>query len=123
MAYSHAWENDGVYMKISGETSGGEVDTAISHIRNHPDLPNMKYAIADYLDVDKFLVTTYDTLVIAAHDHWISEANPSLKIALVGNKAEILEAFHRYASSPLIKDTFEVLTCDTLDEARNWVST
>jgi hypothetical protein len=110
-------------MKISGATSGCEVDTAMSLIRNHPDLPNMKYAIADYLDVDIFLVTTYDILIIASHDHWISKTNPRLKIALVGNRADILETFHKYASSAVIANTFLVRIFGVLDEARNWVST
>ena len=122
MTYSHVWEPEGVYMKFWGETSGQEIDEAIDHIRNHPDLPKLKFAIADYLDVDKFLVTRYQTLIIAAHDHWISKANANLKIALLGNKAEVLDAFSTYAESPVISGTFEVRTFTDLADARGWVS-
>lgn len=120
MAYSHAWEVDGVYMKFWGTTSGEEIDEAIDHIRNHPDLPRLKYAIADYLEVDEFRVTSYQTLLIAAHDHSISSANPHLKIALLGNNAQILETFRLYAESPLIKDTFTVRIFRDMDVARSW---
>lgn len=82
----------------------------------------MKYAIADYLAVNKFLVSKYEVLIIAAHDHWIKDANPDLKIALVCSSLEILEAFQMYVESAVIKDTFDVKIFADLNEARTWVS-
>lgn len=109
-------------MKIWGVTSGAEIDNAIDLIRNHPDLPNIHFTIADYLEVDEFHVSVYETLIVAARDHWVSEVNPNLKIALVADKAEIIGALQRYAASSVIKDTFEVCVFSALQDARNWVS-
>ena len=122
MAYSHNWESQGVHLKFWGSTSGNEVDAAIDLIRHSPDLPKLTYVISDFLGVDEFTVTSYQTLVIAAHDHWIKDiANRQLKIALVSSKPEELAVFDLYANSPLIRDTFEVRTFTELAEARNWV--
>ena len=122
MAYCHNWEPEGVYMKFWGKTSGEEIDEAISHLRNHPDLSGMRYAVADYMSVDEFLVTRYQTLIIAAHDHWMKDANSNLKIALVGSRPDILEAFQAYANSSVIMDTFQVRVFQALEEAKNWVA-
>lgn len=120
MAYSHDWESEGVHLKFWGATSGEEIDTAIGFIRNHSGLSRLKYAIADYLGVDEFCVTPYHALLIAAHDHWAKDTNAGLRIALVGNRADVLEAFRLYSESAVIKDFFEVRTFAALDEARNW---
>lgn len=123
MAYRYEWEPLGIHIKIFGATSGEEIDKAIDHIRQHPELPRLKYAIADYLEVEEFCVTPYDALLMAAHDHWASEVNAALKIALVGKRGEVVEAFRRYANSAVIIDTFAVRIFDDLDEARAWAAT
>ena len=74
MSHSHQWEPDGVHLKVWGETSKAEIDEAIGLIRNSPELPKLNYVIADYLDVEGFTVSDYDTLIIAAHDHWCRRA-------------------------------------------------
>jgi hypothetical protein len=122
MAYSHIWEPHGVHLKIWGDTSGDEVDTAIDLIRRSPELPKLLYVISDFLEVNEFRVTNYQTLIVAAHDHWVKDlVNRQLKIALVGSKEEVLAAFQLYATSPLIQNTLDVRVFMDLDEARSWV--
>lgn len=120
MAFRHEWEPDGVYMRIWGDTSGAEIDEAIGHIRNSPNLSRLHYVIADFLDVENHQATKYETLLTAAHDHWISESNPRLKIALVGTLPEVLTAFGVYAGSSVIKDTFAVKIFTDIEQARIW---
>jgi hemerythrin len=120
MSHSHRWEPDGVHLKVWGETSKAEIDEAISHIRNSPELPKLNYVIADYLDVEEFHVSDYDTLIIASHDHWIIKSNPHLKIALVGTRPDVLHAFSVYANSAVIKDDFKVQTFPDMKSAKRW---
>jgi hypothetical protein len=74
-------------MKFWGATSGDEIDQAIDHIRKSPGVANLTYVIADYLEVEDFPFTEHQTLLIAAHDHWVSKASPNLKIAPGGGSA------------------------------------
>ncbi|MDP3540795.1 MAG: hypothetical protein Q8S26_19015 [Azonexus sp.] len=122
MAYRHDWLPNGAHIKFWGETSGDEIDEAIEHIRNSPDLAKLAYVIADYLGVTEFHVTRYQILLVAAHDHWMGDANANLKIALVGCQARILEAFRHYSESAVIKETFVVRTFTNLEDASHWAS-
>ena len=122
MAYDHVWEPNGVYMSISGNTSGAEINEAIDHIRRSPDLSKLSYVIADYSDVVTFQVTGYDTLLIAGYDYWISKTTQKLKIALVGTRPDVVNIFGIYMNAIVIKDTFDVQVFQDLEPARLWVS-
>ena len=122
VTYKHEWLPSGAYIKFWGDISGDEIDEAFNHVRNSPDLAKLAYVIADYLEAVDFLVTRYQILLIAAHDHWMRDSNTNLKIAIVGTKAGIIEAYKHYCESAVIKDTFEVRTFTELCVAKNWVS-
>lgn len=122
MAYHHDWEPDGVIVRFWGSTTGKEIDEAMELIRNHNKINEQRFIITDYLAVENFQVSTYEALIIAAHDYWISKSNDGIKIALIGEKPEILLAFQVYAQSALIKDTFEIGIFKAPELARNWAT-
>lgn len=122
MSYFHESEPGGIYMKVFGDTTWIEIDEAVRHIRDHSNFSQMSYVIADFLEVGTFYISNYKHLLRASQDYEMAKANRNLKVALVGSRSDVKEAFEVWANSPMLKTQLNTKVFSNLDDARIWVS-
>lgn len=121
MPYQSEFESNGVYTRHYGRVDANEIEEAGGRVRNHPlTVAGIGYCVCDFLEVEEFVITDFEVLMLAAHDHQIIDINPGLKIAVVAVDARVKAIARIYAGSPLMRLNARVY--DTLDAAYEWVS-
>ncbi|SDH19228.1 hypothetical protein [Propionivibrio dicarboxylicus] len=120
MPYQSEFESNGIYTKFYGRIHAGEIEEASRRLRNHPlALGRIDYCVCDFLDVDEFVITDFEVLMLAAHDHQAIDINPELRIAIVAADARVKAIARLYAGSPLMRRNAGIFA--SLDEAYEWV--
>ena len=122
MPISLDWEPRGVHYRHFGRLTATDLSEGSKQIAESPKFTEISYVISDFLEVEELAVTRYEALLRAAEDHWASKPNRTFKLALVGNKLEIVDAFDVYSNSSLVKNTFQVKLFSNLKDAREWVN-
>lgn len=121
MPYQSEFESKGVYTRYYGRVHANEIEEAGGRLRSHPlAVSRIEYCVCDFLDVEEFVITDFEVLMLAAHDHQIIDINPGLKIAVVAADAHAKAIARIYAGSPLMRLNARVH--DTLDAAYEWVA-
>jgi len=118
MPYKIKLETQGAYIQFSGTVSGDEVKSSSQWIRDNHQIKYLSYSIMDFLEITECLVSRYDSLLVAAHDHLLWQFNPNFKIAIVSTHEQVLSLAQLYKDAPLITPKTEIF--NNLSDARQW---
>lgn len=83
MSYTILWEDDGVIWNMTGEVTDEELIGCNDEIHDDPRFENLRYAIADLSEIEKFAASTESVRQVAKADELTSIRNPHLKVAFV----------------------------------------
>jgi hypothetical protein len=83
-----------------------------------PRFDDLRYAITDYLAVDRYEATPESTAEIAAFHIAPLRTNPRIVIAAVAVRPDVVAAVEKFKSYGFIQAPYRLFA--TLDEARRW---
>ena len=119
MPYKIEWEEKGVYSKLWGSCSVGDVIGILQSIESDPRFTAIRYNIVDYLNVTDAHASEADVPEINALNYAQSLSNSRLIRAIVATDHKLIELvkiWMRESTSPEKLGLFA-----TVDEARAWV--
>lgn len=121
MPYQSEFESNGIYTKFHGRLHADEIEAVSRRLRSHRRVASrLAYCVCDFLDVDEIVITHFEILMLAAHDHQVIELSPALKIAIVAADARVAAIAALYADSPLMRRNARIF--GALDDAYGWVA-
>jgi hypothetical protein len=120
MPYRITWEPDGVCRSYFGDVTIAERRASFDAIGGDHRFDNLRYALTDYLAVNRYEVTTEATAEIAALHIGPLVTNPGLLLVAVADRPDILAAIHEFQRYGFTAAPYRVFP--TMTEARQWIS-
>jgi hypothetical protein len=120
MPYDVQWEPKGVYWRFCGEVSGLEVLQSNLEAYGDPRFGELKYQIADFLEIESLDMEPSEVKKLAYLDKAAAKSNPHIKVALVAQR-ETLEAHARLHADYAGYSPWETEVFEGLNEARAWL--
>lgn len=119
--YTHI-AGKGLLLKGRGRVRGkdiAEIKSAIYETRRK--IKSIAYQICDFTEVKEVNLSVEDVRKIASQDEKASEINPSMLIAVVGEK-DVVYGFARKWEAYVDKQHFETRVFRNLEDAQNWIA-
>ena len=120
MPYQIIWEPPGVHRRFHGHITGAEVLRSLTTMTSDPRFDDMRYSIADYLDVDHYDADQESLTMLSAFHYGAHASNARIVTAAVMNKDEVREVFRRFQAS--YSTPFPLQIFDNLADAREWIT-
>jgi len=123
MPYKAEWEEHGIVWMFFGDVSFTEIDKANKEFYADKRSDSCTYQIFNGLDISKISMASREVVVTAALDSGESRSISYMKVALIGDKDELLSLYKSYVeTSKKINQSwhFEIFT--TIEMARVWIS-
>lgn len=101
--YKITWEPGGFYKKYNGTVSGEDLLRSLGEMVSDPRLGQLRYGIADYLQVTDLAVTDQDLAKFEALEADAARANRTIFIAVVSDDERLIELLGRtYLVRPVV---------------------
>ena len=120
MPFEIIWEGDGVYRRYHGNVTIDERRRSFDLICADPRFDDLRYAITDYLAVERYEITPRATEEIAAMHVGALHTNPRIVIAAVAVDTAVIEAIEHFISLRFISQPYRIFS--SVCEARSWVA-
>ena len=120
MPYKIVWEPAGVYRQYVGDVSIVDRRASLEIIGADRRFDDLRYAITDYLAVDRYEVTPESTAEIAALHIGPLFTNPQIIIVAVAQRQDILDYIADFKRYRFTQAPYHVFP--TLPEARTWIA-
>ncbi|MDI1246392.1 MAG: hypothetical protein PSV24_13440 [Rhodoferax sp.] len=120
MAHFLTWVPRGVYAKFVGTCSGSDVERAFRGLSDDARSDQIRYAIFDYLDVDRVDITDSELETTAAFDIGLAYSLPSLRVASVATDEQLLELWRRFVDLEKLPGRHGVFP--TVSAAQDWLA-
>jgi hypothetical protein len=120
MSYQIIWEPQGVHRRFHCDLTGAEVLRSLTTMTSDPRFDDMRYSIADYLDVDRYEADQESLTMLSAFHYGAHASNARIVTAAVMNKDEVREVFRRFQAS--YSTPFPLQIFDNLADAREWIA-
>ena len=119
MPHQIIWEPGGVHRKFSGNLTASEVMLSLTTMSSDPRFDDVRYSIANYLDVDRYEADR-DTLTSMSATHFGAyQSNPRIVTAAVMDKDEVRDVFLRFQAA--YGSPYPLRIFDNLPDARTWI--
>ena len=119
----HIDEGVGIEMIGKGRVTGKEICDALNEIYSSEMLPRQKYQIWCFTEVKDFDFPKEDFDRMVSQDAKASQTNPSIVVAVVGEKDLIFGISRMWETHMEIKETgFETMTFRKREDADAWIS-
>ncbi len=123
MTHITTWEQEGVFLQFSGTLTLEEIRQCNDELYSDPRFSNVKYQVCDYSDVEQINLTIKETKVLAAIDKGASVSITEMKVALITTDKQLMELGSQYIeTSKKLNSTWEFCLCDSVEDARKWIS-
>lgn len=119
MPYRLTWERFGVYREYFGDVTVAERRDSLERICGDPRFDDIRYALTNYLAVEAYEVNRAATAEIAALHIAPLATNPTIAIAAVARRADILAAIEEFKGYGFTSAPYRVFP--ELSEAREWL--
>jgi hypothetical protein len=120
MPYEVKWESRGVYWRFFGRATGFEILQANLDAYGDPRFEELKYQIADFLEIESLEMDLREVKKIAYMDKAAARSNPNVRVALVA-KPETLEMHAKLHAEYAGYSPWETEVFESLEEARSWL--
>lgn len=120
MPYRITWEDHGIYVRYSGIVSVDEVLAYASEVEADARFDDVRYSLNDFSACTGMIRSGPALELLAAGDYGASASNPSVKIAVVTDRQDVVELLRAYLTVGL--NRYPVRVFPTLAEARNWIA-
>ncbi len=122
MPYETIWEDKGVYQRYSGEVTPDDRLNANNEVLGNKRFDNLKYWLVDSLNMERYMLTSSDAVVAAAHDIGASRYNDHILMVFVATDSKHRENIHHYMKVLESGANWQVRLFDDLDSAREWIA-
>lgn len=123
MPYQIKWEENGVYVKFSGDFDFKTSVSANSEILDDPRGNGIRYAIWDTTDIASVSLTEDEARLIASRDQVTSTRLLRIKVAIVARDHVMAHLSELYCASYRSTGTgWDFKISDSLDSLRVWVN-
>lgn len=119
MPYRLTWERFGIYREYFGDVTVAERRDSLERICGDPRFDDIRYALTNYLAVEAYEVNRAATAEIAALHIAPLATNPTIAIAAVARRADILAAIEEFKGYGFTSAPYRVFP--ELSEAREWL--
>ena len=119
MPYKLTWELSGVYRQYFGDVSIAQRRASFDEICGDHRFDNLRYAITDYLAVERYEITEGATAEMAALHIGPLSTNPRIAIAAVTTRPDIIAAINDLKGYGFTSAPYEIF--DTVEAARQWI--
>jgi len=119
MPYRLTWERFGVYREYFGDVTVAERRDSLERICGDPRFDDIRYALTNYLAVEAYEVNRAATAEIAALHIAPLATNPTIAMAAVARRADILAAIEEFKGYGFTSAPYRVFP--ELSEAREWL--
>lgn len=119
MCYQLSWEPKGVYSKFGDPYTATDVRQAYEQISDDSRCDGIRFAIFDYLHVERHDVTKWDAVRVAAFDIGMAHYFPSIRFASVTTDGHALELWQHFVEVVKIPGRHGVFP--TVSAARDWL--
>ena len=119
MPYRLTWERFGAYREYFGDVTVAERRDSLERICGDPRFDDIRYALTNYLAVEAYEVNRAATAEIAALHIAPLATNPTIAIAAVARRADILAAIAEFKGYGFTSAPYRVFP--ELSEAREWL--
>lgn len=120
MPYVIIHEAHGVLVKWWGHASSADVVRMQEQAHANPNYDQFRYSIHDFSECVGFSCDLADMEYSAAIDAAAARINQRVKVAVVTNLPEVLQAAQAYWDNGL--SPYPIRTFSTLEDARTWVA-
>jgi uncharacterized protein (DUF2342 family) len=119
MSYKFHWAENNVHVIFKGDIDFDEIVEVANTIIGSPKFDLMKYAIFDYLNVNKYDLKIDDIEAIASLNKHASLWNEKIRLALVDNEVYITKMLKEYIKM-MNGVKWQIKRFDTLEESLIW---
>ena len=120
MPYAIIHEAQGILVKWRGHASSADVVRMQEQAHANPNYERFRYSIHDFSECVGFSCDLADMEYSAAIDAAAARINQRVKVAVVTNLPEVLQAAQAYWDNGL--SPYPIRTFSTLEDARTWVA-
>lgn len=120
MPYEITWEPEGVHRRYHGVMTIDERRRSFNDICGDPRFDSMRFSITDYLAVTRYEVDPAATEEIAALHSAAMLSNPSILIAAVAVRPDVVTAIRHFISLRFVNQPYEVFADEA--SARAWIA-
>lgn len=120
------WEEKGIHRRYSGVVALTEVIDNSLQLQGHPKFDDLRYIIADFLDIDQAVFdaeTFQEQIETHAHINAVAaKSNPHIRIAVIATDetTQALTEFYQLQAKSGIMP-WEMRLFHSLDDARSWL--
>jgi hypothetical protein len=120
MPYRLVWEHRGVYRQYLGDVTIAERRRSFEQITSDRRFDDLRYSITDYLSVGDYEITPEATAEIAALHTGPFRTNPSIVMAAVVERPEIVSAIEDFIQHRFTTVPYRMFR--SLADARTWTT-
>ncbi len=119
MAYTLAWEPQGVTKIFTGRLTYNDLMHSSGVVEGHAGFDHLRFMIYDLLAVESVEFPIDDVEEFAAVDAAAAVHNRKIRAAIAATNAQVLEAANAYMASPFNAYKFRIFS--TVTAARLWL--
>lgn len=120
MPYTITWEPEGVVRRYLGKMTIAERQQSFDEICSDPRFDSLRYALTDYLSVTDYEVDPAATEEIAAMHTGAMLSNPSIVLAAVAMRPDVIAAIRHFISLRFVQQPYELFGDEP--SARAWIA-
>ncbi len=121
MTFSINWDKNGVYVKFRGVVNAQDLIDANNYVISNANFESINYQIFDFLDIEKFKITSYDISIIGIMDKSQTSVKEEMKVAIVTQSDYIKEITTEY-DQIMLGSNWETRIFPSYETALEWVS-
>lgn len=107
MTFNINWDKRGAYVKFRGEVTAQDLIDANNYLISNANFEGINYQIFDFLNIEAFIITSFDISIIGVMDKSQAAFNKEMKIAVLTQDDYVKEIVREY---------------DQLMEGSNWIT-
>ena len=119
MPYQAIWEESGIYVSYSGQTSDEEVAQFAQQGQSNERFTDIRYVLHDFLRCTGATYSPQQTEELAAIDSAASVSNQKIKIAVVTDREDVIAMVNAYLNAGF--DGFALQVFPSVSLANTWL--
>lgn len=120
--YEITWEPEGIYWHFSGAVSAAEAKQSNLDVYGNPRFDDIRYQIADFLDVTSFHADDADLHEISTIDGVAAIYSRAVKVALIATDPKVIRLLEAYCQT-IAGTPWQARIFHNLEEGRSWAMT
>lgn len=119
MTFNINWDKEGVYVKFRGIVTAQDLIDSNNYLMSNAKFDSIDYQIFDFLDIEKFKVSSYDLSIIGTMNKSQTDFKKDMMIAIISEDDNVKEIIKEY-DQLLFGTNWITKDFSSVDSARTW---